>query len=85
MKFLCSDKSLGRCDMLKALLEANGIECVLKNEYMPFSGSGIGVFSPDPVYPELWVVDDNQYDEAMVVVGDADPEEPGSEQDKAGE
>jgi len=68
MKFLLSDKSLGRCDVLKAILESSGIECVLKNEYMPFSSAGFGVFGLEPVYPELWVVDDEKYDEAMSIL-----------------
>ena len=65
MKFLLSDKSLGRCDMLKAVLESNGIECVLKNEFMPFSTSGVAVFGAEPVCPELWVIDDEQHADAM--------------------
>ncbi|MEI6972123.1 MAG: DUF2007 domain-containing protein [bacterium] len=71
MKFLCADKSLARCDLLKALLESNGIECVIKNEHMPFSGSGVGVFSPEPVFPELWVADEDQYEEALTIMGDS--------------
>lgn len=68
MRFLVSDRSLGRCDMLKAVLESNGIECVLKNEHMPFSGTGIGVFSPEPVYPELWVINNDEYDDAITIL-----------------
>lgn len=80
MRRLLSDKSLGKCDMLKAVLESNGIECVLKNEHIPFSTAGVGVFGIEPVYPELWVIDDDQYDDAMTLLSDVDaPESPESE------
>jgi len=75
MKFLLTDKSLGKCDMLQAVLESNGIECVLKNEHIPFSTSGVGVFGVEAVYPELWVIDDEQYDDAMTLLSEVDDAE----------
>ena len=76
MKFLFADKSLGRCDMLKAVLESNGVPCMIKNEFMPFSTAGIGIFGTEPIYPELWVVDDDQYDEALALLAESEVQQP---------
>ena len=42
----------------KNILEAAGIECVLRNE---FASGGVGQLSPFDAWPELWVEDNVGY------------------------
>ncbi|MFQ5902314.1 MAG: DUF2007 domain-containing protein [Candidatus Binatia bacterium] len=50
---------------LKNVLEARGIECVVKNMYLT---GAVGEIPPIECWPELWVVDDARYAEAQAVV-----------------
>ena len=62
MKVLVTESSLQFCDMVKAILESRGIACMLKNEYSSLeSGSTF-------VRPELWIVDDAQFEEARAIL-----------------
>jgi len=62
VKVLLTESSLQFCDMAKAILESRGIACLLKNEYSAMeSGSTF-------VRPELWVVDNAQFEEAEAVL-----------------
>jgi len=67
MKKIWSSPSLVQCDLLKAILESEGIDCVMQNEnnarligigYPLLSGQTLGY-----AWPELWVPDD-RFDEA---------------------
>jgi hypothetical protein len=44
---------------LKNLLEEQGIECMVKNEY---AGGGVGDLSPFETWPELWVINPGQFE-----------------------
>ncbi|HQU16211.1 MAG: hypothetical protein B7Z66_09995 [Chromatiales bacterium 21-64-14] len=50
---------------LRNVLEAQGIPCVLKNEYL---GGAAGELPLIEVWPELWVQDDARYQQAQVLV-----------------
>lgn len=52
---------------LKNLLEDQGIECVIKNE---FSGGGVGDLAPLDTWPELWVSNDDCFDRAESLIND---------------
>lgn len=71
MKKVWSSPSLVQCDLLKALLESDGIACIMKNENNArFAGIGYPLFSGqtlDFAWPELWVPDD-QFEEANELV-----------------
>ncbi len=50
---------------VRNLVENAGIEVRMKNEY---AQGGIGDLSPLDAWPELWVVDDADYDRAMQII-----------------
>ena len=49
---------------LKNLLEEQGINCHIENE---FSSSGVGVLAPFETWPEIWV-EEYQFDKAEQIV-----------------
>jgi hypothetical protein len=64
MKKLMTVNNLIECDMFKGILEAEGIPCFIKNEYTSLS-AGAGWTGPlGFAAPELWVIDDDQFDKA---------------------
>ncbi|MBS34318.1 MAG: hypothetical protein CMO26_00170 [Thiotrichales bacterium] len=65
MKKIYSSQLLPMVGHLRNVLEAHGIECLVKNE---FGSSGMGELPPIEVWPELWVLDDRQFDEAVSIV-----------------
>ena len=50
------------------ILEQAGIRVVWKNE---FASSAIGEISPFDTWPELWVLNDTDYDQAIQVIANA--------------
>jgi len=50
---------------IKNLLEEQGIECVIKNE---FAGGGVGDLAPFETWPELWVTEPKQYGQAEQII-----------------
>ncbi len=50
---------------LRALLEAQGIPCVVRNEYL---GGAAGELPPHECWPELWVVEAGDWDRARALV-----------------
>ena len=73
MKKFFTATNVVSCDMVKTILESNGVECTIRNE----QGSAIaGVGLPIPgspslsfAWPEIWVRDED-YDEALKLVAD---------------
>jgi hypothetical protein len=67
MKKVWSSPSLVQCDLVKAMLESDGIDCVMQNENAArFTGIGTPLSSGQALgfaWPELWVPDD-RFDEA---------------------
>lgn len=60
----CSD-DLVMAGHLKSLLDADGIECFLKNQYLT---GGRGDLPLNECWPELWVTQDENYDQAMTII-----------------
>jgi hypothetical protein len=52
-------------DHLKNILESGGIECVVRNSYL---AAAMGEIPPIECWPELWVVEDEQFEEAQAVL-----------------
>jgi hypothetical protein len=50
--------------LFKSLLESEDIICFIKNEYPPAAGE----LPPIAATPELWVMNDNQYEKAMKLI-----------------
>lgn len=50
------------------ILEQAGIRVVWKNE---FASSAIGEISPFDTWPELWVIDEADYDQAVQIIANA--------------
>jgi len=50
---------------IRNVLEAHGIDCLLRNQYL---SGGAGEIPPMVVWPELWVTDDAQYPRAKELV-----------------
>ena len=50
------------------VLEANGIPCVLRNEFL---SAGLGELPMVDCWPELWVADDSDAERARQLIADA--------------
>lgn len=50
------------------LIERMGIQCEVRNE---FAGGAIGELAPIDAWPELWVLDDRDYDRAIQLIESA--------------
>ena len=68
MKRVYTNPSAAQCNLLRSLLESNGIPCLVKNETL---SSLAGKVPFTEVWPELWVADDSQFDDARRIVEDA--------------
>ena len=60
----CSD-DLVMAGHLKSLLDADGIECFLKNQYLT---GGRGDLPLNECWPELWITQDESYVHAMKII-----------------
>lgn len=65
MKLVYSDENHLLANNVKNILETRGIEVILINE---FAQGAIGEISAFDAWPELWVVDDEDFDKAMEIV-----------------
>ena len=65
MKRLCSAHDHMLIGHLRQILENNAIRCVTKNEYL---WGGVGELPPNECWPELWVLEDFQYEKAKALV-----------------
>jgi hypothetical protein len=73
MKEVWSSPSLVQCDLVKAMLEGEGIECAVRNESNArFAGIGYPLLSGQTLafaWPQLWVPDE-QFERASEIVRD---------------
>jgi len=53
---------------MKNLLEARGVEVFLKNEFQQGAAGQLSAFD---VWPELWIVNEEQYDQAKGLIEEA--------------
>jgi Putative prokaryotic signal transducing protein len=65
MKKLYSAQDLLMLGHLKSVLEARGIDCVLRNMHLT---AAMGELPPIECWPELWVCEDEQYGAAQAVL-----------------
>ncbi len=76
MKQLFSSPDSAVIGLLRSRLEAAGIECEMRNEFMLSAMPGA------PFYPEIWVLRDEQFAEARELLAawrePAAPSEPGA-------
>ena len=73
MKKLTSADSLITINHFKNLLEAEGIPCQIRNEHL---GSIMGEMPFVETWPELWIVNDLDFDRATQLITAADAESP---------
>lgn len=73
MKKLTSADSLITINHFKNLLEAEGIRCQIRNEHL---GSIMGEMPFVETWPELWVLNDLDFDRATQLITDTDKESP---------
>ena len=59
---------LAQVPQMKHLLEMRGIECLIQGQYRSGAGAGLG---PAEAWPELWVVDPSDVEEARRIVDEA--------------
>ncbi|GGX56936.1 putative signal transducing protein [Saccharospirillum salsuginis] len=68
MKLVYTHPNLYAVANAQTLVESVGIGCELHNEY---AGGGMGELAPIDTWPELWVVDDRDYDRAVQLIDEA--------------
>ena len=50
---------------VKNLIEEQGVACMIKNE---FSAGGVGELAPFETWPEVWILDDDQYERVVRII-----------------
>ena len=68
MKKLTSSESLVTINHYKNVLESEGIPCQIRNEYL---GGIAGEMPLQEVWPELWIINDIDYDRAKQLIDSA--------------
>lgn len=70
MKLLATYSNMVECDMLRILLESNGIQYKIENEYDALANGGMPAFGvPFQSWgPQIWV-DDADFDKASRLMG----------------
>lgn len=68
MKKLTSSESLVTINHYKNVLESEGIPCRIRNEFL---GGIAGEMPLQEIWPELWVINDIDYDRAKQLLDDA--------------
>ena len=65
MKKLYSSEDRFMIQRVKETLEGNGFPCTIKNESL---SGGSGELPYFDTWPEVWLLDDNRYDEAVLLL-----------------
>nr|WP_010130420.1 DUF2007 domain-containing protein [Microbulbifer agarilyticus] len=65
IKLVYTHENIAIASNIQSILEAAGIETVLKNEY---SGAGRGELGVFDTWPEVWVCSDTMYEKARRIV-----------------
>ena len=76
MKKLTSAESLITINHYKNLLQAEGIRCEIRNEHL---GSIVGEMPFVETWPELWIVNDLDFDRATQLITASESESPGAD------
>jgi hypothetical protein len=72
MKKLTSSESLVTVNHFKNVLESEGIPCQIRNEFL---GGIAGEMPLQEIWPELWIINDIDYDRAKQLIDSAIVEE----------
>lgn len=64
MKKIFSTSDIAFLNLFKSQLETSGIISLIKNEYPPAAGEVTQIIAE----PELWIFDDNDFDEAATIL-----------------
>ena len=72
MKKIFTDNNLTHCDMVKAILNEEGIDVFLKNENICNTAGGSIVGALGFAWPEIWVLNDDSYDRAIKCLQESD-------------
>ena len=65
MKLVFTHPHLVAVEQMRSLLEREGIQCSLRNEY---AAGASGELAPLDTWPELWLLNDEDYDRANKVM-----------------
>lgn len=65
MKKILTSQNVTLVNFYKELLEQHGMTTIIKNYYLT---GGIGDLPPNECVPELWIVEDDKYDEAQALL-----------------
>lgn len=67
MRKVYTNENIALVGNIKSFLEQEGYACIVKNQ---FSSSVMGEVAFTDVWPELWILDDAQYDEVLALLRD---------------
>lgn len=73
MKKVYSADNMVMTGYIKSLLESSHIECMIKNQML---AGGIGEIPPLECWPEIWIMHDDDYNEAMEIVNSTAADRP---------
>jgi hypothetical protein len=65
MKLVYTNENLCLVSNAKNIIESHGIDTILKNE---FARGAIGEISPFDAWPEVWVNNDSDYEQAVKII-----------------
>lgn len=68
MRLVHSSPNTALVNHLRSMLESMGIVCRVRGEFL---SAAVGELPPIECWAELWVVDDDRYDDAVDLVGRA--------------
>ena len=65
MKKVYSADNLAMSGYVKSILEVNHIDCVIRNQNL---AGAMGELPPIECWPEVWILDEDAYDDAMHII-----------------
>lgn len=65
MKKMLTSQNVTLVSFYQSILESNGIKTFIKNYYL---SSGVGDLPANAVFPELWILEDDQYQAAKALL-----------------
>lgn len=75
MKKLYSSHHLPLIGYLQGVLENEGIASIIRNEHL---SGGVGELPPDACWPEIWVLEDADFERAKTVLVEHFDDDPGT-------
>ena len=65
MRLVYTHPNIAMVTQAQSLIEHAGIECALRNDK---AAGAMGELAPISAWPEVWIVDDSQFDRAVAIV-----------------